>query len=369
LPFRWLSRPLAALALTVSLAGCVGDGKGSGNSDFDPQAVYKQASPSVVTVFSILSRSGGSLGGGRAGEGAGFVVSEGGEVVTNAHVITKRQPDGSRKAAEEIYVDLGAHRVAAEVVGFDPHADLALLEVDPKGLGLEPLDLAGADQPPEVGQRVAAIGSPFGAERSLSVGVVSATDRSIKSLTRFEIDRAIQTDASINPGNSGGPLLDAKARVIGVNQSLAGSGGGAGVGFAVPVSVVRRSLEQLREDGSVEYSYVGVVHQQVYPELADHLNLDTDTGVLVTDLFKGSPAEAAGLRAGQEEIRYQGLQITTGGDVILAIDGRELDRDHTVSAAIADKRPGEEISLEVLRDGERIEIRLKLGIRPLRPQT
>jgi S1-C subfamily serine protease len=365
LPFRWLSRPLAALALAAPLAGCGGDG----NSHFDPQTVYEQAAPSVVTVFAILSNSGGALGGGRAGEGAGFVISEDGEVVTNAHVITRRQPDGSREAAEEIYVDLGPHRVSARVIGFDPHVDLALLDVDPKGLGLEPLDLAGADQRPEVGQQVAAIGSPFGAERSLSVGVVSATDRSIKSLTRFDIERAIQTDASINPGNSGGPLLDAEARVIGVNQSLAGSGGGAGVGFAVPISVVRRSLEQLRDDGSAEYPYVGVVHQQLYPELADHLNLDTDTGVLVTDLFKGSPAEAAALRAGQEEIRFQGLQITTGGDVILAIDGRELDRDHTVSAAIANKRPGEEISLDVLRDGERIEVRLKLGVRPLRPQT
>src|SRR5207253_455382 len=148
--------------------------------------------------------------------------------------------------------------VPAEIIGFDPFVDVALLKIAPKGLDLHPLEL-GNDETLQVGQPVAAIGSPFGEQQSLSVGVVSATDRPVKSLTQFQIEGAIQTDAAINPGNSGGPLLDAGARVIGINQQIeTNSGANDGVGFAVPISAVKRSVAQLKEDGTVEYAYIGV---------------------------------------------------------------------------------------------------------------
>ena len=186
----------------------------------------------------------------------------------------------------------------AEIVGFDPYADVALLKVDPDGLDLHPLELATNDEV-EVGQPVAAIGSPFGEEQSLSVGVISATDRSIESLTEFQIDGAIQTDASINPGNSGGPLLDAEGQVIGINQQInTTSGGNEGVGFAVPIALVARSLDQLREDGTVDYAYIGVTTQSLYPQLADQLGLESDTGALVAEVVNGSPADDAGIEAG-----------------------------------------------------------------------
>ena len=269
---------------------------------FDPEAVYQQAAPGVVTIRSILSGGGTSLleGGGSAAQGSGFVVSDDGEIVTNAHVVTDGSAGGGPiEEAQEVYVQFAdRNQVPAEIVGFDPHADIALLKVDPEGLDLRPLELA-TNEEIEVGQPVAAIGSPFGEDRSLSVGVVSATNRSIQSLTQFQIDGAIQTDASINPGNSGGPLLDAEGRVIGVDQQInTTSGGNEGVGFAVPVALVARSIDQLRSNGTVKYAYIGVTTQSLYPQLADRLGLESDTGALVTEVRDESPAADAGLEAG-----------------------------------------------------------------------
>jgi len=261
--------PAALLALAL-LAGCGSSDGGLGDEQtvttagettervvvetsddgFDPAAVYRAAAPGVVTVRSILEAG--------AAEGSGFVLDEDGRIVTNAHVVTD-ESGAKRTAAKEVFVEFPDRNVvSAEIVGFDPFADVALLEVDPAGLDLHPLKL-GDDETLVPGQPVAAIGSPFGQQHSLSVGIISATDRSVQSLTQFQIEGAIQTDASINPGNSGGPLLDADARVVGINQQIeTESGANDGVGFAVPVSAIRRSLAQLEEDGDAEYAYVGV---------------------------------------------------------------------------------------------------------------
>ena len=221
---------LAALLLCLALlAGC-GSGGGdswhpgsrrrpgpprviveTSDSGFDAAKVYREASPGVVTIRSIFD--------GGAAEGSGFVLDTDGEIVTNAHVVTD-DSSGPRKPAKAVFVEFPDRNVVpAKIVGFDPFADVALLKVKPDGFTLHPLQL-GDDDDLVVGQPVAAIGSPFGEQQSLSVGVVSATDRSVKSLTQFQIEGAIQTDASINPGNSGGPLLDAGARVVGINQQI-----------------------------------------------------------------------------------------------------------------------------------------------------
>ncbi len=208
-------------------------------SGFDAAKVYREASPGVVTIRSIFD-SGGA-------EGSGFVLDDAGQIVTNAHVVTDGE-GGSRTEAKAVFVEFPNRNVLpAKIVGFDPFADVALLEVKPDGFELHPLKL-GDDGELVVGQPVAAIGSPFGEQQSLSVGIVSATDRSVGSLTQFQIEGAIQTDASINPGNSGGPLLDAGARVVGINQQIeTNSGANDGVGFAVPISAVKRSLAQLEK--------------------------------------------------------------------------------------------------------------------------
>ncbi|HYX11109.1 MAG TPA: trypsin-like peptidase domain-containing protein, partial [Candidatus Acidoferrum sp.] len=274
---------------------------------FDPEAAYQEAAPGVVTIRSIFSGGGLSSvlggGGGSAAQGSGFVISSGGEIATNAHVVTDATGGGGPiHEAKEVYVQFAdRNQVAADIVGFDPNADVALLKVDSSGLDLHPLQLATNEQV-EVGQPVAAIGSPFGEDRSLSVGVVSATDRSIQSLTRFQIEGAIQTDASINPGNSGGPLLDADGNVIGINQQInTTSGGNEGVGFAVPIGLVAHSLDQLRANGSAKYAYIGVTTQPLYPQLADRLGLPTDTGALIAKVVPGGPADHAGLRGSDQK--------------------------------------------------------------------
>jgi S1-C subfamily serine protease len=196
--------------------------------------------------------------------------------------------------------------------------------------------------------------------------VISALDRTIRSLTQFEIGDAIQTDAAINPGNSGGPLLDAQGRVIGINAQIKSeSGGGEGVGFAIPVDAVSRSLRELREKGRVDYGYLGVETFTVWPQLAVRIDLDVTTGALVQEVVEDSPAEDAGLEAGSEDISFQGQDgIAVGGDLIVAVDGKELTREHDLADEISGRTAGESVKLTILREGERRTIDVELGRRP-----
>jgi S1-C subfamily serine protease len=333
---------------------------------FDPAQIYDRLSPGVVTILSTFN-GGASLleDGGEGGQGSGFVLDGNGYIATNAHVVTTDGADGTDEA-DQVYIEfLDGNRVPAEIVGHDPNADVALLKVKPDGLSLTPLRL-GESHTITVGEPVAAIGSPFGERQSLSVGVISALDRTIKSLTKFEIGDAIQTDAAINPGNSGGPLLDAEGRVIGINAQIKSqSGGGEGVGFAIPVDAVRRSLRELRERGRVDYGYLGVQTFTIWPQLADRIDVDVDTGALVQEIVAGSPAEEAGLKAGKESITFQGQDdIAVGGDLIVAVDGKALTREHDLADEISGHSVGESVELTVLRDGRRRTIDVELGRRP-----
>ena len=376
----------AALAALLMLAGCGGsesgrDGaKGEENAKrirtqvvvqtaehgFDAAKVYREAAPGVVTIRSLFGGdSSDPLGGASAAEGSGFVLDTEGRIITNAHVITD-DSSGERKPAKAVFVEFPDRNVVpAKIIGFDPFADVGLLEVKPDGFDLHPLEL-GNDRDLIVGQPVAAIGSPFGERQSLSSGIVSATDRSVRSLTEFQIEGAIQTDASINPGNSGGPLLDAAARVIGINQQIeTGSGANDGVGFAVPISMVKRSVAQLEEDGEVEYAYIGVSSQALYPQLARKLDLDTDFGGLIAEVIPDGPADKAGLRGGDEKLRFQIGSYQTGGDTILAVNGHKVIRPEDLARYIASYRPGEKVTLEVLgEDNDRRDVEVTLGERP-----
>ena len=263
---------------------------------FNPAQIYDRLAPGVVTILSLFE-SGASIldDGGEGGQGSGFVIDGDGYIATNAHVVTS--DSGGR--AEQVFVEFSdGNRVEAKIVGVDPNADVGLLKVDPSGLALTPLRL-GVSHGIVVGEPVAAIGSPFGERQSLSIGVISAIDRNIESLTRFQIGDAIQTDAAINPGNSGGPLLDARGRVVGVNSQIAtgGSGGSVGVGFAVPSNRVRDVLPALSRGEHIERAYLGVT------------TAPNARGAEVVSIASGSPAADADLRA---------------GDVITGIDGREV---------------------------------------------
>lgn len=324
---------------------------------FDAARVYEQAAPGVVTIRSVFEGTG-------AAEGSGFVLDTEGEIVTNAHVVTD-ESSGDRKAADEVYVEFPDRNVVpAEIIGFDPFADVALLQIEPDGFELHPLEL-GDDRDLRVGQPVAAIGSPFGEQQSLSVGVVSATDRSVKSLTQFEIAGAIQTDASINPGNSGGPLLDAGARVVGINQQIeTNSGANDGVGFAVPVSAIKHSIAQLRDNGDAEYAYIGVSSQPLYPQLARKLGLNTTFGGLVSEVVSGGPAEESGIKGGNDKLRFQAIPYRTGGDVILQVDGEDIVSPDDLAESIASRQPGDVVTVTILRDNERRQVEVTLDKRP-----
>jgi S1-C subfamily serine protease len=331
---------------------------------FDPAQIYDRLSPGVVTILSIFD-GGASLLGGEGGQGSGFVIDGDGYIATNAHVVTTDGTAGV-KQADQVFIEFfDGNRVPAKIVGHDPNADVALLKVDPAGLSLTPLAL-GESHTISVGEPVAAIGSPFGERQSLSIGVISALDRTIQSLTKFEIGDAIQTDAAINPGNSGGPLLDADGRVIGINAQIKSqSGGGEGVGFAIPVDAVRRSLRELRAKGRVDYGYLGVETVTIWPQLADRIDVNVDTGALVQNVVRGSPAEDADLKAGTEDISFQGQDsLAVGGDLIVAVDGRELTRQHDLADEISGRGTGEKVALTVLRDGKRRTVSVELGHRP-----
>jgi S1-C subfamily serine protease len=346
---------------------------GEGKAAFDPQRIYKTESPGVVTVASLFGGGGGiedllggNGGGGESGGvGTGIVLNGSGEIVTNAHVVTQGQ-GSSIQRAREVYVEFAdTNRVPAKIVGDDPYADVALLRIDPRGLTLRPLPLGDSDKV-RVGEPVAAIGSPFGEKQSLSVGVVSAVDRSVQSLTDFQIEGAIQTDAAINPGNSGGPLIDQAGRVIGLNEQIrTQSGGGEGVGFAVPIDLVKRSLAQLRADGTARYAYLGVSTVPLYPQLVKRFGLDVARGAWVQDVNSGGPADKAGLHGGSGTTTFQAQDYRKGGDVITKVQGQPIATADDLSSAIARFMPGDTVTIEVVRDGSRRELRVKLGERPL----
>ncbi|MEA2311710.1 MAG: hypothetical protein QOE28_1678 [Solirubrobacteraceae bacterium] len=388
---------VALAAGAGSLAGCLGSGGGSGSSSsgsgsskttttrvevvqaggangktFDAQQIFKSEGSGVVTVISLFgggglsSILGGSGGSGGGGVGSGFVLNGTGEIATNAHVVT--QGTGANiQRAKEVYVEFAdGNRVPAKILGQDPNADVALLKIEPKGLTLRALPLGQSSTVP-VGEPVAAIGSPFGERQSLSVGVVSAVDRDIQSLNGdFAIPGAIQTDAAINPGNSGGPLVDGGGKVIGINQQIkTNSGGGEGVGFAVPIDVVKRSLGALRETGNAEYAYIGVGSVPLFPQLVQRFNLPVDKGAWVQDVSPGSPADKAGIRGGHGDTRFQIQSYAQGGDVITKVEGKPIQDANDLSAVIAQFQPGQEVTVEVQRGGDTKQIKVKLGKRPL----
>jgi S1-C subfamily serine protease len=371
-------------------AGCSGSGnKGSGSSGpvtvqntkvqvvdgsetggFNAAAIYRRFSPGVVTIISVLPGTGGGLfGGGGSGPeealGSGFVLDGRGDVATNAHVVTSGQ-GSSLKKASQVYVEFPDHnRVPAKIVGDDPNADVALLKIQTGGLRLTPLPL-GNSNGLVVGSPVAAIGSPFGEQQSLSVGVISAVNRSITSLTAFDINNAIQTDAAINHGNSGGPLLNSRGQVIGINSQIKSTGGGGeGVGFAVPVDTVRRSIDQLKSSGKVSYAYIGISSVDLYPQLAQHLGIAAKTGALVAKIQPGSPADKAHFKSGSSLISFEGdARIPKGGDAIVAIDGKPVRSSTDLGNLVSARNPGTKVQVTVVNGHSRRTVTVTLAARP-----
>lgn len=315
--------------------------------------IYKRSGPGVVQITST-SGQGQALG-------SGFVIDKAGHIVTNYHVI---------EGANEIEVRFSNDdTLNATLVGSDPSTDLALLRVDATARALTPLTLADSETV-EVGDTVVAIGNPFGLERTVTSGIVSALQRAVTAPNGFAIDHVIQTDAPINHGNSGGPLLNARGEVIGVNSQIetGGSGdGNVGIGFAVPSNTVETVVAQLLSSGKVEHAYLGVAARELDPELARTFRLPVDTGLLVETVTDGSGAARAGLRPGAEQVVIAGQSYRVGGDVIVGADGTRVASIEDLRGVIAAHRPGEAVDLQIYRDGKELTVAVTLGRQPTTP--
>jgi 2-alkenal reductase len=329
---------------------------------FSPSSIYAHRSPGVVTIVSVYGHDPESA---QRAQGSGFVVSLQGYILTNSHVITTAGDTAVPRPADSVFVEFqDRDRAQAKIVGWDVFDDVGLIKVDPSDHRLAPVPL-GNSAAAVVGEPVAAIGSPFGNENSLAVGVVSAVHRSVDSLTsNFNLVDAIQTDAPINHGNSGGPLFDARGRVIGINAQIRSTSGQAeGVGFAVPINSARRSMQQLIANGSVSYAFVGVETTDLTPALARRFGYSVQRGAVVTNVVAGSPAARAGLRPGRQLASAFGLDFPRSGDVIVAIGKAPVTGSEDIARIVTNLSPGQVVRFAIERRGRRLDLPLRLSER------
>jgi len=337
--------------------------------------IYKRYAPGVVYIKSEIIQQTNNpfdfgFGGAQKSEatGSGFVIDNSGDILTNNHVI-----DGATQ--NSITVQFADKKtIKATVVGKDPSTDLALLKVNPDGLDLHALPL-GSSKDVQVGDPTIAIGNPFGLDRTLTTGVVSALQRQIQAPNGFAIKDVIQTDAAINPGNSGGPLIDSAGRVIGINSQIetggSGSEGNVGIGFAVPIDTAKQILNNLKAGETVQRAYLGVTSMTVDGQF-DALGLPADHGALVQTVEAGSPADRAGLKAGTIQATMQGSSdpVVLGGDIITKIDGRAITSSDQLSQLISAHKPGDKVKLEVVRRKHQTrDVTVTLTKRPSALQT
>jgi S1-C subfamily serine protease len=324
--------------------------------------IYDRASEGVAFIQAQVTQRGQSPLGllpqdqQATASGSGFLIDDEGHVITNAHVV---------EGAQEVEVQLGedGEGQSAEVVGSDPSSDIALLKIEDTK-GATPLPL-GDSSKADVGDPVVAIGNPFGLDRTVTTGIVSALQRQIQAPNGFSISDVIQTDAAINPGNSGGPLLDGSGHVIGINSQIASSSGGnEGVGFAVPIATAQDVVEQLLASGEVKRAYLGITGADITSEAADALNLPVDQGVMVEQAFDGGPADSAGIKGADGQATVGGETFPVGGDIITKVDGEEVTGMEDVISIVNEHSSGDKLTLTVLSGDEESEVEVTLGDRP-----
>ncbi len=340
----------AALALGVGLGAAAFAVLDDGSTTVVRQVTVEGSEPvasnelPVYLLYARVSKAVVEIAAGGGAQGSGFVYDERGHIVTNQHVVA---------GASSISVSFwNGAEYDAELVGTDPSTDLAVLRVDAPRRLLEPLRLADSSTL-RVGDSVLAFGSPFGLEGTVTSGIVSALHREMTAPNNFTIINTIQTDAAMNHGNSGGPLVDRQGRVIGVNAQIESeSGGSDGVGFAIPSNTVRSIVRQLIQTGEVEHAYLGI---QMTPVPA---------GVAVTRVLPDTPAAEAGLRAATGTRLVDGQEQPTGGDIVVEFDGEKVTSASALQSAVDARRPGEEVSITILRDGSRRTVEVTLAVRP-----
>jgi len=316
--------------------------------------IYKQASPAVANIVTRAVEYDFFYNAVPVeGAGSGFLIDADGHILTNYHVV---------QGAQTIEVTLGdLSHYKAKMIGADTRNDIALIQIDPKGRKLTPLPL-GDSRNLLVGQRVLAIGNPFGFQSTLTTGVVSSLGRTVQTSESTFIDEAIQTDAAINRGNSGGPLLDSHGEVIGINSAIyAPTGTTAGIGFAIPVNTAKRVASDLITKGRVRRAALGVEGRALWPSLAEALNLNVQQGILVERVTPGGPAERAGIHGGNKSVLAGLQELRIGGDVLVAVDGKEVSSQMELNLLLNRASPGDTLTLTIVREGRKMTIPVKLG--------
>ena len=318
--------------------------------------IYKAASPAVANILTKATEYDFFMDPVPVeGAGSGFIIDPRGFILTNYHVVA---------GAQTMEVILGDQsRYPAKFIGADQRNDVALIKIEPKGKQLASLTL-GDSSTLQVGQKVLAIGDPFGFQSTLTTGVVSALGRTVQTSQSTFIDEAIQTDASINRGNSGGPLINTHGEVIGINSAIyTPSGTTAGIGFAIPINSAKLIANDLMSGGKVRRAYLGVQTIPVGGWLAEALDLPTQEGLLVEVATKGGPAASAGVHGGDRTAQAGMRKITIGGDVIVAFDGQKVGSQFDMNVLLNRKRPGDTVTLSVYRGAKKVDIPVKLGER------
>jgi S1-C subfamily serine protease len=316
--------------------------------------IYREAAPAVANIVTRAVQYDFFFNAVPVeGAGSGFLIDTEGHILTNYHVV---------QDAQTIEVTFGDQtRYKAKYIGADTHNDIALIQIDAKGHKLTPLPL-GDSRNLLVGQRVLAIGNPFGFQSTLTTGVVSSLGRTVQTDDNTFIDEAIQTDAAINRGNSGGPLLNSRGEVIGINSAIfSPSGTTAGIGFAIPVNTARRVAEQLIAHGHVVRATLGIAGLPIWPELADALQLGVRQGILVQQVSAGGAAAAAGIRGGNRSVLAGLQQLRIGGDVIIGINGKPVTNQLDLNLLLNRAEPGQTVTLTIVRGGKKIDVPVKLG--------
>jgi S1-C subfamily serine protease len=321
--------------------------------------IYASAKRGVVQVLATAVVSDNPFFGPQEARllGSGFVIDKAGHVVTNYHVV---------EGATRVQVSFsGNDEMPATVVGRDPSTDIAVLRIKgAQGRALTPLELGNSTRV-KVGDAVVAIGNPFGLERTVTAGIVSALQREITAPNGFAIDEVIQTDAAINKGNSGGPLLNADGQVIGVNSQIESeSGGNVGIGFAIPINTVKEVVSQLIEHGKVEHAFLGVDLATISKTLAANVRLPVNHGVLIEHVQSGSPAARAGLRGGTSQVVVDGESYLVGGDVVTQADSIPMETAEQLRSVVTSKKPGDQLTLQIHRQNETKEVTVTLGTQP-----
>lgn len=320
--------------------------------------IYHAVGPGVVNITStVIQRDFFFNPIPREGAGSGSIIDADGHILTNHHVIR----DSSRV---EVTLSDGS-KWPARFVGADPDNDLAVIKIDAPKEKLKIVSM-GDSSGLQVGQKVLAIGNPFGLTQTLTTGIISSLGRSIRSEAGSLIRDIIQTDAAINPGNSGGPLLDSNGKIIGINSAIISpTGASVGIGFAIPVNTAKRILPELIEKGYVSYPWIGAVIYSLIPEFAKFLGLRVERGAVIDELVRGGPMDKAGLKGGHRRVRVGNSLILVGGDVITEIDGKKVTSSDDLIRITRGHRPGDTVELKILRNEKFLRVKVTLGERPL----